>query len=178
MVVADANGVLNTQAIPSGGTLAATQIAFGSGSNTVTSSADFTYSNGSVVMTNNLASNVNIIRINGQDGYDRNIFFAEVGLTNNGGFVGFRAGVDGAADPTMLTMQTINGGTVMGGVAIHRQNGHVYIGQSPNSKAWNSAELNSNELFVDGSLRTETLRIGNRQVGTTFLFGYEVLYLI
>jgi hypothetical protein len=178
MVVADASGVLSTQAIPSGGTLAATQIAFGSGSNTVTSSADFTYSNGSVVMTNNLASNVNIIRINGQDGYDRNIFFAEVGLTNNGGFVGFRAGVDGAADPTMLTMQTVNGGTVMGGVAIHRQNGHVYIGQSPNSKAWNSAELNSNELFVDGSLRTETLKIGNRTVGTTFLFGYEVLYLI
>lgn len=168
MVVADATGVLSTQAIPSGGIGTIDQVL----------AAGNTAVNKTLIMTNNSSSNIDIIRINGVDGYDRNIFFAEVGLTNNGGFVGFRAGVDGAADPTMLTMQTVNGGTVMGGVAIHRQNGHVYIGQSPNSKAWNSAELNSNELFVDGSLRTETLKIGNRTVGTTFLFGYEVLYLI
>jgi hypothetical protein len=168
MVVADATGVLSTQAIPSGGIGTIDQVL----------AAGNTAVNKTLIMTNNSSSNIDIIRINGVDGYDRNIFFAEVGLTNNGGFVGFRAGVGGAADPTMLTMQTVNGGTVMGGVAIHRQNGHVYIGQSPNSKAWNSAELNSNELFVDGSLRTETLRIGNREVGTTFLFGYEVLYLI
>jgi hypothetical protein len=182
MVVANADGVLSTQAIPSGGgggtSLAATQIAFGSGSNTVTSSANFVYSNDTVTITNNSFSSVNIIQINGIDGYDRNIFFSEVGGTDNGGFVGYRAGVNGSPDPTMLVMQTVNGNNITGGIAIHRQNGHVYIGQDPNSRAWNSTELSTNKLFVDGALRTETLKIGNRTVGTTFLFGYEVLYLI
>ena len=174
MVVADANGVLSTQLIPSGSgstSLAATQIAFGSGSNSVTSSSNFIYSNDSIIMTNNSASNVNIIRINGQDGYDRNIFFAEIGGTDNGAFVGYRAGVNGAPDPTMLTMQTVNANNVMGGIAIHRQNGHVYIGQNPNSKAWNSSELNLNKLFVDGNMR-----VGGNEIiisGSSFKLSYS-----
>jgi hypothetical protein len=183
MVTVDNNGMLGKQAIPSGGggggtSLAATQIAFGSGSNTVTSSSDFIYSNGAVVMTNTSLSNVDIIRINGNDGYDRNIFFSEVGGTDNGAFVGYRAGVAGNPDPTMLTMLTVNANSVMGGIAIHRQNGHVYIGASPNSFVHSSSQISNNKLFVDGALRIETLRIGNRTVGTTVINGFTVLYLI
>ena len=156
MVVASSTGVLSTQTIPSGGgvpALNATQIAFGNGSNLMTSSSNFVYDNGTLVLTNTTLANTNVIRINGSDGYDKNIFFSEVGLTDNGAYVGYRGGVNNNPDPTMLVLQTINSGNTMGGIAIHRQNGHVYIGLSPNSKAWNSTELNYNKLFVDGNMR-------------------------
>jgi hypothetical protein len=174
MVTVDSTGKLESQAIPSGSGvpgLTATQIAYGSGSNLLTSSANFAYDNGSLVLTNTTAANTNVIRINGSDGYDKNIFFAEVGATNNGAFVGYRAGVSGAPDPTMLVMQTVDANNVMGGIAIHRQNGHVYIGLTPNAKAWNSTELNSNKLFVDGNMR-----VGGNEIiisGTSFKLSFD-----
>jgi hypothetical protein len=147
-------------------TLSSTYIGYGSSGNALTGNSNFRYENGSLVLTSSTAANTNVIRINGSDGYDKNIFFAEVGDLNNGAYVGYRAGVGGSPDPTMLVLQTINADTVMGGIAIHRQNGHVYIGRTPNVKAWNSTELNYNKLFVDGNMR-----VGGNEIiisGTTF----------
>jgi hypothetical protein len=183
MVVAGSNGVLSTQAIPSGGSLSlpSGQIAVGTGSG-ITSFSNFKYTGGTLDLIDTSSSNRNVIQINGVDGYDRKIFFAEVGATNNGGYFGYRAGLNGASDPTMLVMSVVNADSDKGGIAIHRQNGNIYMGATPNALAYDSTEILNNRLFVDGPLRVSTLRIGNRTVGTTTMseggITYEVLYLI
>jgi hypothetical protein len=157
-LVVDRNGKISAKVISGGGvvttpTLTQYQIGIGNSANQLDGSPNFVYNNGSLVLTNTASSNTNVIRINGSDGYDKNIFFAEVGLTNNGGFFGYRAGVNGNNDPTMLVMQTVDDDVIMGGISIHRQNGHVYIGANPNSKLHSSTELATNKLFVDGNAR-------------------------
>ena len=187
MVVAGSNGVLSTQAIPSGSggslSLPSGEVAVGTGSG-VTSFSNFKYDSGTLNLSDFSSSHKNVIQINGVDRWDRKIYFTEDSSNiNYGGYFGYRGGkgtID--SDPTMLIMAVVDAGNEKGGIAIHRQHGNVYIGSTPNDLNYNNSIISSNKLYVQGALRTETLKIGNRTVEfKTISYGgvnYDMLYLM